>query len=617
MKCQDVNEILDNQRFDRIDALQWQQVGSHVATCADCARTWNAQSTLAALPDVAMPAGLQAQCLAAIGARFSSAIATGRSGRRRALLWGSLATFAAAAATLVLLSWPEARTDPAATVLAPRSEAAPPVVGAATVVQAVVAEPSVPRSADATAIKTSGTGAAPRFTVQVFVPEPPPVERKELYAIATDPAAREALQSLRAALVGELRKVPDLAMVDEDPVQITAPSRHYRLKLGPLLMMGVDGRPMRKDHRYDMALDVQEVQPGGKVIDLRMAAKLFAVEPRATCTSPDAAESTPCDVATTAVYLARHLRQQVFPPDASVTQPLQASLRDFSLAPEERFAAFVELYKQQVKAGGKSLLSNAEVVLGAVELSQLTDAAHRAQLWRALRGVGDALLIDPLLASMQQDPKEVRVAAAETLAADFSANPRARPALEAAAASDPDLLVRALARRGLSGEEAWQDYVVSSLKHSGLPASQRVEALLHVLYPPDTVKGVSDPSPSNYWQILENLDDASVRALAEVFPKAEQLRKWPGNNLVGNFAAKHNQNPAVKEMLLTVLEADTRALNRSVVGEVLAQTQASDPRVRDALNKAVRSDPDASVRDYLRQVLERDYVKKTMEAAPR
>ena len=38
MNCQDVNEILDNLRFDRIESGQRQQVDAHVATCADCAR---------------------------------------------------------------------------------------------------------------------------------------------------------------------------------------------------------------------------------------------------------------------------------------------------------------------------------------------------------------------------------------------------------------------------------------------------------------------------------------------------------------------------------------------------------------------------------------------------
>jgi hypothetical protein len=231
-----------------------------------------------------------------------------------------------------------------------------------------------------------------------------------------------------------------------------------------------------------------------------------------------------------------------------------------------------------------------------------------------MRGVGDAALVEPLLVSLQRDPEDARIAAVGTLAADFSGDERARSALETAALSDPRPLVRALARRGLAGDEGWHEYVTASLKDASLPDSERVEALLFELYPPDTIDGVSEPSPENYWQILKGLDDASVRALAEVFPGADQLRKWPGNNLVGNFGAIHNKNPAVTEMLLTVLEHDTRALNRESAGQVLAESHASEPRVREALIKAVNGDPDASVRDDLRQILERDYVKKAMGA---
>src|SRR5262245_26388811 len=118
MNCQDVSQMLDGQRFDRIDSRQRQQVEAHLATCADCARAWNAQSTLATLPDVPMPAGLQAQCLAAVAARFPMAVAAGRPGRRRVLMWGSLTTLAAAAATLVLFTSPGTRTAPAQTVQA-------------------------------------------------------------------------------------------------------------------------------------------------------------------------------------------------------------------------------------------------------------------------------------------------------------------------------------------------------------------------------------------------------------------------------------------------------------------------------------------------------------------
>lgn len=613
MNCQDVNEILDTQRFDQIGSHQRHQVETHLATCADCARTWDALASLAALPDMAMPAAFQAQCRAAVAARCTPGTAAGRPRPRRVLLWGSLTALAAAAAMLLLLFMPALRSTPVQTDQLAQREAATSSVDAAPTAQPGGVGPAAANTTPAAAITTL---AAPQMSIQVVMREPPSVGPDQMSAVAADPLAQEVLQSLHAELVAQLRRVPGLAVVDKDPEQITAPARHYRLRIGPLVVMGLDGRPMRQEHRgHDIGFTVEEVKSGGAIIRTQLPVGGFSVDPRATCTSLDAAERMPCNAPTAAAYLVDQLRQKVFPPDASMTRPLQAKVRDFSVAPEERFAAFVELFRQQARTGGKNLFSDDDMVRAAIELSGLTDAEHRRQLWRAMRGVGDVSLVEPLLASLQQDPEAVRLAAVETLGADFSGHPLARSALETAASSDPEPLVRALAQRGLSGEAAWQDYLASSLKDATLPASQRVEALLHELYPPDPVDGIPAASPANYWEVLQGLDDAEVRALADAFPKAEQLRKWPGNNLLGNFAAVQRKNPAVTDMLLTVLEEDTRASNRSVAGQALAQMHAREPRVRDALIKAASSDPDASVRDYIGQTLQADHVKKSMEEA--
>jgi hypothetical protein len=308
------------------------------------------------------------------------------------------------------------------------------------------------------------------------------------------------------------------------------------------------------------------------------------------------------------------LREQVFPPDASVTRPMQARFSDPTRAPEDRYQVLVDIFKQQVKAGGKDLLGDPGVVRGVVELSRLTDAAQRAQLWRAMRGVGDAALVEPLLSSLQQDPPDVRIAAIETLAADFSGDQRVQSALETAAISDSSSLARAVARRGLTDAAAWREYVVSSLKDASLPDSRRIEALMYELYPPETIDGVFH-SPPDYWEIIKGLDEAAVRSIAEIFPRAEVYRGKGSNNFLGNFAAMHTQNPVVTDMLLTVLEHDSKVLNRMVAGQVLAQMHASEPRVREALLKAVSSDPEARARDSLRQILDSDFVKKAMESA--
>ena len=100
----------------------------------------------------------------------------------------------------------------------------------------------------------------------------------------------------------------------------------------------------------------------------------------------------------------------------------------------------------------------------------------------------------------------------------------------------------------------------------------------------------------------ELLDDDAATALAQALPTAGSMN-GSANNLLGNFAPRHRQNPAVTEMLLTIVENDTRPVMRSVAGEVLARMHSTEPKVRPVLDKVIQNDPDPSVRDYIRERL--------------
>jgi hypothetical protein len=68
--------------------------------------------------------------------------------------------------------------------------------------------------------------------------------------------------------------------------------------------------------------------------------------------------------------------------------------------------------------------------------------------------------------------------------------------------------------------------------------------------------------------------------------------------LTSNIGYHYSKNPAVTEMLLGVLEHDAKVQMRSIAGEVLARTRNNDPRVRDALAKALASDSGAGGARY-------------------
>lgn len=606
MNCQEVIAILDDANMGRLDAAQRRQAEAHVAVCADCARAWHAHASLATLPDKALTTEFANRCRAAVVASGARATRTRFGGRM--VIVGSLVALAAAA--LVLLSVTTDRGEPEAAAQVVQVEATPMVEPAETA--------AVPDVVPAVAsLPVTEADAAPRFTVWLMPPDPVRAEQ-EARAHANDPDASRVMQLLRATLASELHKVPGLAVLDDDPTGITPARRHFRLLVSTARFVGFDGKSMYEGQQYPVHLGVQELRPGGSVVDHRLPMAGFVVDPHASCVVPDDVEGKLCDAPMTAAYMVDYLRRQVFPPDPSVALALQARLQNVSLSPAERFEVLVELLKLQARLAGSDLTSDSEVVRAVIELARASDPAQRARVWRAMRGVGDPLLVEPLLASLQQDPQDVRMAAIEALAAGFSGDRRARSALEAAAVSDPEPLVRAVARRGLHGEEDWRAYVASSLKDSSRSGTERVEALIYDLYPRPTIESYSGPSPANFWDVVKGLDDESVQSVADVFLHADTFRGSrgnPGNNFLANFAATHIQNPVVTELLLTVLAEDSQALNRAVAAQVLAQARSSDPEVRDALLRAVKDDPDVMVRDTLGQILKNESVKKAMERA--
>jgi hypothetical protein len=606
MNCEEVVGILDNERIDRLDAGRRRQVDAHVAVCADCAGAWNLQAGLASLPDMALPADFAARCRALVAAGVRPAAKGSRTSRVR--LVGMLATLAAALAVVAFLLWPASSAPPdhlMRLVETPAIATAPDSVSGGTPAGVIT-----PVAMD--------VPAAPTFTVRVELPDEAAIEareaqmspalrdavRAERRVIASNPSRGQAVQSLYVALFDELRKVPGLKLLQSDPAELPASARHYKLRVSADAVQTMSGAVVRGDgHSIPVELVAQQVQPGGK--NIHRAFVDAVVDLLAACSGTEAVDPACPDPRGTAAALVLKLRQDVFPADSSVTAPLQAKFRDASLDTAQRAKALEELYQLQLRVGSNGPLRDPGVLRSALELAASADPVLRAQIWRSLRGVGSADLIQPLLASLLQDPDDVRLAALETLSADFLGDPRVRSALETVALGDARPLIRAVAERGLSGEEAWRRYVTASLKNRDSPAAQRVEALVYYLYPPGPTERTSRDNP-DYEQIMKDMldDDAALRAFAEAIPDAGRLRGGNGGLLLmSNVGYRYARNPATTEMMLRILQSDPVARRRTVAGEVLARAHASEPRVRDALNKALNSDPDQSVRNWIRLIL--------------
>jgi hypothetical protein len=362
----------------------------------------------------------------------------------------------------------------------------------------------------------------------------------------------------------------------------------------------LDGHVAPTNNRDMMvSLGAEQVFPDGKSARRTLYAGTMRLVAGCTDAAPGPASSC-LDPAGTARAFVAKMKLETLPPDDTVTRPLYAKLADPSQDVAQRLAALADLYALQDKTGEIGLLRSAGVMHSVIELAKLVEPAQRAQLWRTMRGVGNPALIDSLLLSLSQDPDDVRVAAIEALGADFRGEARVRSTLEAVAASDARPLVRAVAERAVSGEEPWRRYVVRSLEDTSLSPEQRLEALAYYLYPREPTGGKSHP---DYAQITGDLDDAAVRAFAEVIPKAGPLAGNVNNNLLGNIAARHIRNPAISDMLLEVLGSHPQPRFRMGAAQLLGQAQPNVPRVHEALVKAAQSDPDAGVRSFVRQVL--------------
>jgi hypothetical protein len=218
-------------------------------------------------------------------------------------------------------------------------------------------------------------------------------------------------------------------------------------------------------------------------------------------------------------------------------------------------------------------------------------------------------LRQPLIAAARSEPDgEARLEAVATLARDFANDPPGRAALEAVASEDSRPLIRAAARRGLAGDAAWREYVVSSLKDAGRSDEERVEALVHDMFERNLPNSVA-----SYWiRTRELLDDEAIRSLAQLLPQLRpsmQLTSGMLGQLVTDVASI--DHPAVTDMLLGGL-----AGNGSLIGAATAAhgllDRGDDPRVRAALQGS--KDPRVRAQLQLASVSDRDPRRREMAA---
>lgn len=606
MNCRDITEILDNRKGATLPVAERRAAEAHVASCADCAGEWSIEGCLATLPDITVPQDFRSRCRAVVASRSSRVLPAGS---RRRVIMVAMAALAAAAAVMVLLPrTPDSllsHADARRTELRPANGDTGKTAAGESVaelpLQAGSPEPLVPLGFTVRLVMpdvgvNSGNDDAEAELSRMFGP----AMAEEIDNYRKDPERKRALSSLYLALTTELRVIPGLSLVEADLPATEPPFRHYEVNVRILTSLTPDDKFQRPDDRYiPIVMSAGLKRRNAKPV-MRLSTGV-AIDLQAQCSRRQGGDPPCTDVQGAASELVRLLREKVFPPDPSVATALQSKLRDAKSEASERLKALTDLFRMQNDFQDARLLGDPQMVRAVLDLAASADPKTRAQIWRMMKGSGNTELIQPLMNSLLQDPDDVRLAAIGALAADFRNDPRVKALLYSVATEDRQPLVRALAERGLSGEAWWNDYVAASLRDSKKSPAQRIEAFVYELYPIAPL-----PQNENYFdRIKEILDGPTLRGLTEALPHAGTLQgdKGLAGSLLSNIGYQYNKDPAVTAMLLDVLEHDTMTRNRTIAGEVLARTHPGDPKVREALNRAMTTDPDLRVRDWVKQVL--------------
>lgn len=508
--------------------------------------------------------------MAAVMARLSAAPkASPRRKASRTILLGTLLAVAAAASMLAL----QLVNAPASQmVTAQLPSPAPAPVLEELPVPVPAPQPAAPRPAVAASEPARPALAIKPFTVRLL-----PLDNE-----GTTGAAQLAIQSFHAAAIESLRATPGLILLLPDSPQSDSDAPpDYRITMrgsGPL-----DGG------NFEMMMRVEVI--GRFTLPIKMTGPIASAT--SACEGPT--DGRWCSSASMGAAGVKTMQDMVFPGDPDVPRKIQATLMDQSLGATARLTALRELKLMQTSVPGSARYKGVPEILREPVLARAAgeiaaaavDPAVRAQVWSTMRGTGNTDLIPLLLNALRTDiAARVRVEAVATLSADFATDARVVAGLNAAATDDPRAMVRALARRGLSGDGSWNEYVVSSLKDTALPATERIEALLHTV------------SQSGRIPELRSLlaDDEAIEAFAEVYSIV--ARTVPESELQSSvllYRMGSLFHPAITKVLVEGLDRTRSPEQRRTIVTQLVQRNR-DERARRALEMVSTQDADPELR---------------------
>jgi len=293
----------------------------------------------------------------------------------------------------------------------------------------------------------------------------------------------------------------------------------------------------------------------------------------------------------------------VAPPEQVATNHREIFL-DTTLSLRERMDAFSNLASERGAGRYRGIEPeplDADIVAVALDLATTTDnGSVRARLWGGMAGIGDPILVAPLLQTLAADPDEdVRLQAARVLQQDFREEPGVREALSYAMTSDPSATVRKEINFSMLDAAAQTESLRARVLNTSLSAWDRTAAFSQLL--------------GNDWNAPPNdLDADIVDAMVDVTlnTPTPRARVFALNSLVRS----RNDDPRFLDLYLTALERDRDETVRQTAVTGLAQF-IDDPAIREALEQAMVNDSSPYIRRTIAETLSREEQRNPTNAA--
>ena len=547
MNCQEINSILDSSASGEIHAEQKQAIERHLESCRACRDAWAAYRELSALQIPRTPPHLHSRIAAALLPAKARVV-------QRPLIVGGILVLGVAVAATVVLEVKDGgpripqRLEEPAPIKVPQSEAQrEPFAASADRVEDAANADGPNEATDSNGGRTDHL-LDPNSVVVV------PVLDHNL-----DQQTAALFRQFFEELVQQLQTVPGLNVAGPELVDpfLTADIREEEIARGlgaaHLIVISTTPEPDVKLRitQVDAATGSHKGSMGFRPISARWPAQL------------------PSDVAKVAQFIEDGLKKPTPAERSSAIADARAIVLNASLPPATRVEALGKL-PQTPEARSD------DIVVAAVELATIAPELH-ASIWRAMYGVDNPYLIEPLLNSLVYDAAEHRRRAAASTLSTFATEPRVKAALEQAQANDVSDTVREAALNALLTDEEHDQRALQILFDETLTDRERLQATSIL-----AGRNIRDvPLTEDAAQAVFNIGASTTDP---------EIRSWAW----GKLGRDGVDNPKFLAVLLDDLDSHPSDSVRSMAANALKQ-YADDSAVRTALERA-ESDSSFKVR---------------------